>query len=57
MEGFPVFLSRLQPSGSPEGIIGDVNLVTGIIPGFAPEVAAHKKDKNIQSKKTELFFI
>jgi hypothetical protein len=57
MEGFPVFLSRLQPSGSPAGIIGDVNLVTGIIPGFAPELAAHKKDKNIQSKKTELFFI
>jgi hypothetical protein len=57
MEGFPFFLSKLQPSGIPAGIADDVNLVTGIIPGFAPELAAHKKDKAIQSKKAGKFFI
>jgi hypothetical protein len=47
----------LQPSGIPADIAEDVNLVTGIIPGFAPELATHKKNKAIQGKKTGKNFI
>jgi hypothetical protein len=57
MYGLPVILSRLQPSGIPAGITDDVNLVTGIIPGLAPELATYKKDKAIQSKKAGNIFI
>jgi hypothetical protein len=59
MEGIPAFFSKLQPSGTPPSRADEVNLATGIIPGFAPEFEAQIKDKTIKCKiKTaELFFI